>query len=1595
MADFIDDEASEVSSSDEEIDDRRGGGGKKKKPIKSRVEEDSSEEDEEDDDEAEEEMRDLINDEEEEEDDDDDEESGDEAAGAKRSHDSEDESSSLEDDDLDLIQENLGVRINKKKKFKRIRKLDDDDSEEEHDEGKKIQNELFGPEELLDSDDEEVQKQRSRPAEKDLDLDVDEEYEDDSDSEDNFIVDDNDQPVNARKPKRKGARHSDSAMQQAQEIFGVDFDFDDVADDYDEYGVDAGYEDEYEDEETGEIKTRRKKSTKKTIYDIYEPAELERSHLTDYDQQIRAKDVPERFQLRSVPVTEANDQEIIEEADWIFRNAFDQKTISLQEPANAPIAGKHFETVKEEIEYALKCIRNEKLEVPFIASYRREYVPTLAPVLDDKRDSNDSRSYKDLWTIYNYDEQWCKLQASKKTIEGLYIDMRNYLESKPDDPRIRKISDSDLERIHCARTLNDVEDCRLHFKLYYSQLITEMRLYTLEKKIQQQKEERATRQQLRKNKPTQNGRSSEGGEQNDKDGNEEDADFNRQEAEDDEEGGDNNKNDQEEEEEEPAETEEEKLYKRLAKFKISTSRDIYHSARENYIGEFVKKFGLTPEQFGENLREDYQKNSVSQHYTRPLDEAASHVQPGTRFMTKEEVLDAAKLMYSREISCDPLVRQTIRRYYFENAVINVKPTPQGLDEIDENHPCSLLKFLRNLPVSKLECDQFLHLSNAEKDKLLEIRFSIEPVIDVKGHLSPYHESLKALFYSDFSSIVTKEWNELRDEAIKSAMEKFILPSLEKQLRERLIREAQDKIIKTSREKLFDSLNIAPWSPEDDRFEMHEEFATRYGIRICGFTFDPDGESPCFAVIIDAEGELIDHIRLPYLNIRKRHDKMSAIDKENHAKDRVKFKQFIINKKPHAVALAAETIQTKYICQHLAQILDELHAHDELPLIPIQIVNNELSSIYMNLKRAKEEFSEFPPLLLQAVSLARKLNDPLSEFAKLCTPDDDILCLHFDVLQQDLPKHEFVNQLYQEFVTRTNAVGVDPNRVIAHPHTTNIVQFLAGLGPRKGAHLLRSIRKSSTGGQLVSRQQLVKELGMTSNIFINCAGFIKLDTATLADDFPDEHISQFDSTRIHPSSYGFAKKIAVDANTEGDDEGDISDESATQAIATIFEHPERLDDLDLIAFAEELEKVGSGKKSYTLQMIRAEFQNPYKDTRRPYGQGPTPEEVFHMLLKETPKTFYVGKLVTCQVVALLRKKPTPAQQDLANPVKIEGTDLWRCPFCMREDFPDLSVVWHHYDNQDCPGYAIGVRCKLDNGLFGFVPTKFISDKEVTDPAERVQVGRTIYARVLKVDSDKFSCELTCRTSDLVDENYKLKPRPGEYYDFESEARMKQERRAKANRNTRRPYCKRVIVHPAFENIDCKTCEKKLAEMEQGHAIIRPSSQGQNYLTVSWKVTDHIYQHVTIREEGKANAFSLGHQLFIENESYEDLDEIIARFIQPMASYAREILMYKYHFSLQPGVDEVDLMKETLFQAKNTSPGSLPYRFCASSKIPGKFLLGYMPKDKPKIEYLTVTPRGFRFRTYYFKNLLSLIKWFKENFKWNQNVMSIHGSVPMSQ
>ena len=112
------------------------------------------------------------------------------------------------------------------------------------------------------------------------------------------------------------------------------------------------------------------------------------------------------------------------------------------------------------------------------------------------------------------------------------------------------------------------------------------------------------------------------------------------------------------------------------------------------------------------------------------------------------------------------------------------------------------------------------------------------------------------------------------------------------------------------------------------------------------------------------------------------------------------------------------------------------------------------------------------------------------------------------------------------------------------------------------------------------------------------------------------------------------------------------------------------------------------------------------------------------------------------------------------------------------------------------------------------------------------------------------------------------------------------------------------------------------------------------------------------------------------NFEDLDEIIARFIQPMASFVREVLNHKNYRA----VDGVKAkLEELLLAEKRKHPQRIPYFMSTTKDFPGKFFLGYLPRVKTRVEYVSVTPDRFRYRGGVDATLNGLFRWFKEHFR----------------
>ncbi|XP_065663621.1 transcription elongation factor SPT6 isoform X2 [Hydra vulgaris] len=1584
MSDFLDSEAEE---SDEDFEN-----------IQPNERKDDSDDEDEDEDAGidENEINDIINDEPEEEQDENSDEDEDLLSSRKRKHESDEDD--VDEDDLDLIQENTGIKI-RKKKHSRVKLLDSDDEEADRppqNERDKIAHDIF------DADDnDEVSVLSDRPESRHSHSSykaVEVGDEESGDEVDDFIVDDEDQPIRAKKSKKKSVsgRYTDSALQDAQDIFGLEFDLSELEPESDDLGEGEFDEDLDEEELAAKIEQRkaRKKASRKSIYDIYDPTELERSHLTLEDNRIKITDVPERFQLRAIPVQQVSNTELEEEAEWIYKQAFMQPPISqqnFQDPVDATKQYVGFEpkgvTAIPRIRAALGFMKKDLFEVPFIAMYRKEYVePELKK--------------EDLWKVYEWDEKYTQFSLRKNNLKRLFKDMQTYQfdisKKNSDEPLkddFRLLEQEDIDRLENAQSLEELMDIYLHFQLYYGDDVPNMHEWKKQKKPLKKTKKKVVRvKKVKTNKikevDPETGETATDSENVTLSGEVKNVEKSSKDLDNEED------NEEEYEEKEIDVTDSEASENDLAvkkenvDRKLPRKRTLYTICKDNGLLKMASNFGLTAAQFGENLRDNYQRHEPIQFSQTPLEAAESLI--CNTFPSAEAVLTGARHMVAMQISRDTLVKQNVRQMFIENAKIYITPTKKGKKEIDNNHPNAPFKYLKSKPLRDLHGEQFLKMWHAEQENLVKMRIMIGQEQHNQGF--SYLDEIKQLYYRDEFSLLVQEWNKQRSEALSLALSKMLYPMLEKELKAKLLRESIDFAIQACTRKLHNWISVAPYQPDSNQEgEYSTDNESIYGSRVLSCSFLPDRNAVSFFAMLDADGQVVDFLRLKYLLCRKNSVKKSEQDAK--IGDMNKLKDFIRKYSPRVVAVAAECCEAQRVLDDITEAVQELEQDHQMPHIYVELVPGEVARIYQNSPRGLMEFPEYPELLRHAISLGRRIQNPLVEFAGLCNFEEELTCLRLHPMQDVLPTDLLQRRLEIEFINEVNLTGVDINRALDFPHMAVLTQFLCGLGPRKAGHLLKTLRQQ--GLRLENRSQLVTVCEMGLQVFLNCAGFIRIEPSEANDKY-----EVLDGTRIHPETYDWPRKMAIDA-LEYDD--GMEESNPSSAVEEILEQPDRLKDLDLDAFAEELARQGYGNKQITLYDIRDELINRFKD-HRPTFKGLSIEERFQLLTGETQQSLYYGKMITCVVTGFACKKPTREQLDSANPTRNDETNLWRCPFCLRDNFFELSEVWTHFDNGSCPGQSIGVRTRLENGINGFISTKNISDKGCKRPEERVKVGMTLHARVIKINYERIQVDLTCKTSDLTDAHGNFSSPRDMYYDQEAADKDKKaEELLKIALTKRTTYVKRVIAHPSFKNVTFKDAEKLLETMDQGECIVRPSSKGTDHLTVTWKVDNGIYQHIDVREEGKENAFSIGRSLWIDNEEYEDLDEVMAHHISPMATHTRELLNHKYY--KETGGVRAKL-EEILTQEKRKTPGRIPYFFASNKQYPGKFMLGYMPRLKPKIEFVTVTRDGFRYRGRIHANTNNLLKWFKEHFRdpipgvgtplrrtpHNQTPMSIIGSTP---
>lgn len=119
-------------------------------------------------------------------------------------------------------------------------------------------------------------------------------------------------------------------------------------------------------------------------------------------------------------------------------------------------------------------------------------------------------------------------------------------------------------------------------------------------------------------------------------------------------------------------------------------------------------------------------------------------------------------------------------------------------------------------------------------------------------------------------------------------------------------------------------------------------------------------------------------------------------------------------------------------------------------------------------------------------------------------------------------------------------------------------------------------------------------------------------------------------------------------------------------------------------------------------------------------------------------------------------------------------------------------------------------------------------------------------------------------------------------------------------------------------------------------------------------DGVYRHFDIQEKDKPSEARIGQTLIIKEEKYENIDELIARFVDPMNSLVDDVIRYKYYKNVSKESVEEDLIKQ-----KKEHPSRIPYALHVYSKFPGCFSITYIARETPRSCHMEVKSGGFRF------------------------------------
>ena len=416
----------------------------------------------------------------------------------------------------------------------------------------------------------------------------------------------------------------------------------------------------------------------------------------------------------------------------------------------------------------------------------------------------------------------------------------------------------------------------------------------------------------------------------------------------------------------------------------------------------------------------------------------------------EDALKGARDIIAEQVNEDERARNAVRNQFSRQAEINAKVVKGKEEEAAKYRDY----FDFSEPLKRCTSHRLLAIRRAEAEGLLKV--SITP--DDEACI----ERLERQFVRG-----NNECSEQVSEAAIDAYKRLLKPSIETEFAAQSKEKADDEAIRVFTENLRQLLLAAPLGQK----------------RV--LAIDPGFRTGCKVVCLDAQGNLLHNENIyPHPPVGKTGEAASKL-----------------RKMVEAYQIEAISIGNGTASRETEDFINQQTFDRQ---IPVFVVSEQGASIYSASKIARDEFPDYDVTVRGAVSIGRRLMDPLAELVKI-----DPKSIGVGQYQHDVDQTKLKKALDQTVENCVNLVGVNLNTASSH-----LLTYISGLGPQLAQNI---VNYRAENGAFNSRKELMKVPRMGAKAFEQCAGFLRIPGAK----------NPLDNTAVHPESYHIVEQMAKD------------------------------------------------------------------------------------------------------------------------------------------------------------------------------------------------------------------------------------------------------------------------------------------------------------------------------------------------------------------------------------------------------------------------------------------------------------------------------------